>query len=139
MNKKNDKRLCWNCDGSVSLHFSQCPYCGSDLNTPPQESGQVPKSPYGNQLFSKGFTVSDEEWDHALEKESEKEEGIHASKRDVIALLLLLPGVVFLLFGMALFFFSSGGTLTLEWNQNLAYFYFVGAIPLLFLGWRALK
>ena len=29
-NAKN-RKLCWNCDGSVHIHATKCPYCGTDL------------------------------------------------------------------------------------------------------------
>jgi hypothetical protein len=163
MPKKNDKRLCWNCDGSVSLHLSQCPYCGVDLSLTPEANGDknpfqnftspfqssasidqsIPKPPFAN-VFSQDTSVSEEEWNQSLGEEADgiKSEDIELStttKREMIALLLLLPGVVFFLFGLALILFSSEGVLTLEWNQSFAYFYFLGAVPLLFLGWRALR
>ncbi len=162
MTKKNDKRLCWNCDGSVALHLTQCPYCGVNLSKEPenmpynefaspfQSHGPspgshegIPSPPYAN-LFNKDMSVSEEEWDTALGEEGEplktEEEDISTTtRREMIALLLLLPGVVFALFGLALLLFSSEGVLTLKWNQSFAYFYFMGAIPLLFLGWRALR
>lgn len=162
MNKKNDKKLCWNCDGDVSLHSSQCPYCGVDLSqalpvgenlsfsslaSPFQSAptgSAVPKPPYSN-VFSNDFSVTEEEWKKALEGEKEEVQGAEeenvarSSNRDMIALLLLLPGIVFSLFGLALTLFSQEGLLTLQWNQNLAYFYFVGAVPLLYLGWRAFR
>ncbi len=160
MSKKNDKRLCWNCDGSVSLHLTQCPYCGVDLTRDSGEKGEkasfssfaspfqsaptavdasIPKPP-----FSNISAVSEDEWNHALGEEgeaveSEEEVGFSTTRREMIALLLLLPGVVFFLFGLALFLFSSDGVLTLKWSQSFAYYYFIGAIPLLFLGWRALR
>lgn len=159
MNKKNDKRLCWNCDGDVSLHISRCPYCGVDLSQVPAgenasfnnlanpfqsapQNHSLHKPPYSS-IFSQDFSVSEDEWKKALEEEKEipqenKEENpARAGKREMIALLLLLPGLVFSLFGIALILFSHEGLLSLQWNQNLAYFYFVGAAPLLYLGWRA--
>lgn len=163
MTKKNDKRLCWNCDGSVSLHLSQCPYCGVDLSHLPEQSGEknsyqgfaspfqssasidqsVPKPPFAS-VFNQDLSVSEDEWNQSLgedaeEPKKEEEELASTTKREMIALLLLLPGVVFFLFGLALLLFSSDGVLTLEWNQSFAYFYFIGAVPLLFLGWRALR
>lgn len=155
MNKKNDKRLCWNCDGDVSRNLSRCPYCGVDLSSP-QPSAEtptkfvspfqkayqdesVPKPPYQTQDFS----VTKDEWNRALEggeDEGEAEQPHEPTRRkEIIALLLLIPGVVFLLFGLALTFFSHEGTLTLQWNQSFAAFYYLGAIPLLILGWRALR
>lgn len=169
MSKKNDKKICWNCDGNVGRHLDQCPYCGTHLATAPSENQEkssfsfenpsstpfehtshlghplqnqqeVPKAPYSN------LGVSKEEWDHALEDEAsetteqaEEENVTPSSRSEMIALLLLLPGVVFFLFGLVLLLFSDGGVLTLQWNQSFAYFYFLGALPLLILGWRALR
>lgn len=171
MGKKNHKKLCWNCDGSVGVHLNQCPYCGIDLTKksdslerssfsfqepapstfsssenplghPFQRAYQeeaIPKSPYGN------LSVTQEEWNQALEGDSasqkNEEEGSssHTDKNGMIALLLLLPGVVFFLFGLILILFSNNGVLTLQWNQSFAYFYFLGALPLLILGWKALS
>ncbi len=163
MTKKNDKRLCWNCDGSVSLHLANCPYCGVDLSLTPEKHGDnsnpfqgfaspfqnadpldksVPTPPYGH-AFNQDIAVSEDEWNQSLGEEADspknEEELSTSTKREMVALLLLLPGVVFFLFGLALMLFSSDGILTLEWNQSLAMFYFLGAIPLLFLGWRALR
>lgn len=156
MNKKIDKKLCWNCDGEVSLHLSQCPFCGVDATQAPLQrdpasfkgfsnpfqtaAADIPKPPYANV-----FGASDEEWNKSLNEE--EPEGVkepdssdsRKAKSEMVALLLLLPGVVFFLFGLTLFFFSDDGVLALEWNQNMAYFYFLGAAPLILLGWRALK
>lgn len=159
MNKKNDKRLCWNCDGDVSQHLNQCPYCGVDLLAAPsqnesqtpfrdfaspfQRSSQnyedVPQPPYAR---TQEFAVTDEEWQKSLDEEeggNHEESGSYTTKKELVALLLLLPGIVFLLFGAALFFFSKEGVLVLRWNQGLASFYLVGAVPLIYLGWRALR
>jgi hypothetical protein len=151
MGKKNEKRLCWNCDGNVSLHLAQCPYCGVDLakdaaheeNAPPfKHSSYDPPSPFAKTL-QPNLRVNEEEWNRALEEENEreakKEELPSTTNREMRALLLLLPGVVFILFGLMLLFFSEDGVLTLKWKQNLAYFYLLGAIPLLILGWRSFK
>lgn len=174
MNKKNEKKLCWNCDGSIALQQDQCPYCGVDLTTPTSvldpftfqknnisiPSGEsasylghpfqkayqdeaIPKAPYGS---FQNLAVSDEEWNQALdgeenpvEEETEQETPTSSHKSEMIALMLLLPGVVFFLFGLMLLLFSHDGSLTLEWNQTFAYFYFLGAIPLLILGWKTLR
>ena len=158
MTKKNDKRLCWNCEGNVSHHLSQCPYCGLNLTQPASREEKsvfkgfenpfqdplqqdIPQPPYGrNQAHD--FTVTEEEWNAALNEKKEplkEEDAARTTKREMVALLLLLPSIVFFLFGLTLIFFSSEGILTLHWNQDVAYFYFIGAIPLLYLGWRALR
>lgn len=158
MTKKNEKRLCWNCEGNVSHHLPQCPYCGVDVTQPPVRdenslfrgfgspfqrapNQEIPEPPYAREQ-TQDFTVTEEEWSSALneEKSQAKEEGAPtSSKREMIALLLLLPGVVFFLFGLALTLFSTEGILALQWNQNVAYFYFLGSVPLLYLGWRAFR
>lgn len=159
MTKKNEKRLCWNCEGAISPHLTQCPYCGVELSeypigagdlsrhhmgSPFQSSPQnsIPVPPYAN--LSGNFAVSEEEWNQTMEKEGEsikKEETPHVTmtKKEMGALLLLFPGIIFLLFGLLLIFFSQDGVLSLEWNEHFAYYYFIGAAPLLFLGWRAFR
>lgn len=154
---KNDKRLCWNCEGNVSYHISQCPYCGVDLNQPtPQNESQlfkgfaspfqsaqrqdIPQPPYAkvNSVSEMECSAPFHEKKEEIKEESE-EITAFSTKREMIALLLLLPGVVFFLFGLALILFSNEGILTLQWNQNVAYFYFIGCAPLLYLGWRAFQ
>ncbi len=163
MGKKNDKKLCWNCDGNVPLQMDQCPYCGVDLTVSAgihsnfsfqEDAGGgdpyyverkevVPPSPYSR--FN-AAPVTDEEWNRALDEEEAKKienapvrESPAKIKNEITALFLLLPGIVFFLFGLILFFFSEEGVLTLQWNQSFAYFYFLGALPLLVLGWRSLQ
>ncbi len=156
--KKNDKRLCWNCEGNVSHHVAQCPYCGVDVRQPvardeeslfkgfaspfqnvPQNG--IPQPPYASN-FNRDISVTEEEWNSSFNEEKEivdEEDSSLAPKREMMALLLLLPGVVFFLFGLALTLFSNEGVLVLKWNQDIAYFYFLGAVPLLYLGWRAFR
>lgn len=164
MNKKNEKRLCWNCEGSISLHLIHCLYCGADLTQSPAHEGDrshferrgeigspfqssaqrsVPTPPYAR-MTPENFSVSEEEWKQTMDEEkttSPKEEAPPATliKKEMGALLLLLPGIAFLLFGLALIFFSHDGVLSLRWNQHFAYYYFFGSVPLLLLGWRILK
>jgi hypothetical protein len=158
MSKKNDKRLCWNCEGNVSHHLSQCPYCGVDLTQPKEREESnvfqgfgspfqsapdqnIPQPPYAR-TQTKDFIVTEEEWNTTLnqgKEESKEEDTAPTTKREIIAFLLIMPGIVFFLFALALIFFSNKGVLTLQWNQNVAYFYFLGAIPLIYLGWRALR
>jgi hypothetical protein len=160
MSKKNDKRLCWNCNGNVGLYLDKCPYCAVDLNTtthlqdqsafnPPFAPLVVPNvetpppSPYAH---LDPYNASNKEWEEALEGKQKKEPQVkekqkteEKEKNEIFALFLLLPGIVFFLFGIALLLFSKGGVFTLQWNQNFAYFYFIGSIPLIFLGYKALR
>jgi hypothetical protein len=158
MTKKNEKRLCWNCEGNISQHISQCIYCGVDLTqpmvrneenvfkgftTPFQTQGidqEIPQPPYAT-ASTKEISVTDEEWNAALhaDKEAGQKESAPTRQKDMIAFLLLFPGIIFFLFALVLIFFSSDGVLALQWNRNVAYFYFLGAAPLLFLGWRTFR
>lgn len=88
--------------------------------------------------LTQNLSVSEKEWNQSLDETEEKEE-LPSGKKEMIALVLLLPGIVFFLFGLLLLLFSKEGSLTLHWSQNLAYFYFLGAIPLVLLGWRSIK
>ncbi|MBS0623855.1 MAG: hypothetical protein JSS62_04455 [Verrucomicrobia bacterium] len=146
--KKTEKRICWNCDGDVSHHFTDCPYCGVDLTRVPSDHASHPRelgdpfqaAPQSATQPRNGLAVSEQDWKQALDAtvSSEKEPPIQV-KRELVALLLLLPGIVFCLFALLLIFFSDDGVLALQWNQSLAYFYFLGAVPLIFLGWKILR
>lgn len=137
--KKNDKRICWNCEGEVSLHLPDCPYCGAELSAPnssfapPRELGD----PFQTAPNTGNRKIEQKEWEEALDTTPKQKVTSLPGKGDWISLILLLPGVVFALFGLLLLFFSEEGVLTLHWNKNLAFFYFLGAVPLIFLGWRA--
>lgn len=159
MGKKSEKKLCWNCDGYVSQHLQICPYCNSDLNkneapslqrkTPfgqPNKSKNdaIPKPLYPREMLSQEVPPGvNQGWKKASEelKETENVTAVEApsNKNELMGLLLLLPGVVLLLFSFVLLFFSKNGVLSLQWNEQFAYFYFLGAIPLLVIGWRFLK
>lgn len=134
--KKNETRLCWSCEADVSFNEAKCPFCGVDLEAISSSPEKTPEKEPMKVVSDPAFSVTKEEWNVALEKEVEKPEPL---KNEMISLLLLLPGVVFFLFGLALLFFAEGGVLHLKWKADFAYFYFIGSLPLLFLGWRLLK
>lgn len=54
----------------------------------------------------------------------------------LMSLLMLLPGSIFLLFGLVLYLFAVDGKLHLEWNANYWFVYLVLGSPLLYFGWR---
>jgi hypothetical protein len=135
---KNDKRMCWSCDGHVSFEHATCPYCSADLGTSKatfsSEDG-VLNPPYPG----KEYTISTEEWESAFKTESTQEKTEASQKNEMMGLLLLIPGVVFVLFALLLFLFSKDGVLEFSWNESFAYFYFIGALPLLFFGYKSLS
>ncbi len=145
MTATQKKKLCWNCEGRVSLQEENCPYCavylgpapddagGKDSLAPPyrlvesdEEERQVPKSPYAVQEADKEESQVDEVTKGDL-------------KQVVLPLVLLSAGTLFFLFGLILVLFSDQGIFTLSWSADYWYFYLIFAVPLLFAGWRTLQ
>lgn len=149
MNKSQKKRLCWNCEGSVSISEETCPFCGVSVVpaflegagaefAPPyfsyaENDLDIPKSPFaGHEEFA-------EPENREFAKEAEEGEiDVDEFKRVAIAVTLLLSGSVFFLFSMALGLFSHNGLFTLQWDGSYWYLYTILALPLLFIGWRSL-
>lgn len=148
MNHLPRKRLCWNCEGSVSLAEETCPFCGVSVVpaflegagaefAPPYSSHAetdygVPKSPYG-------FHEEKDNLEAQQPKEAdEAEPAMDEFKQVTLSLVFLLCGSVFFLFSLALGLFSHNGVFTLQWDANYWFIYTILAVPLLFFGWRSL-
>lgn len=149
---KRDKRLCWNCDGTIGVDLNQCPYCGVAIemidlheNEEPTVSDELTETDQDLLHYPSSIpTLADNRASHHnLAKnnlsDGDAKKADEHEKKELTAFLLILPGATLALFGALLFFFAKDGTLTLAWRGNFAYFYMLGALPLLFLGWRALK
>lgn len=54
-------------------------------------------------------------------------------------LILLSIGGQLLTLGLLLFFFSTGGKLTLEWNSRYWFLYCIASFPILYFGYRMLN
>lgn len=145
------KKLCWNCEGRVSLEEENCPYCAVYLGPAPNEKGggydplappyrlveseeeqEVPPSPYAAHEPTKTGEQSAQE---PVELETASSD----LKRVVMPVAMLSAGAMFFVFGLILFVFSEEGTFTLTWNGEHWYYYLVFALPMLFLGWRSLQ
>jgi hypothetical protein len=160
MNKAARKRLCWNCEGSVSIAEETCPFCGvsvvpaflegtilegangSDF-IPPYSSHashsnefDIPKSPYG--FIEEDKPLIEEEQIQKKIEEDDQQPSLDEFKRVVTSVTLLLGGSVFFLFSLALLFFSHHGVLTLHWNGDVWFIYILLALPMLIFGWRSL-
>jgi hypothetical protein len=62
---------------------------------------------------------------------------VHEEKQNPFwSILLLSLGTNLFVLGLLQFFFSDQGVLRLEWNSAHWFFYCLGAIPLLFFGWK---
>lgn len=156
MNKSLRKRLCWNCEGSVSIAEETCPFCGVSVVpaflegstieeatfSPPYSTRSddpdlfdIPKSPYA---MKEEKIVVPQENERQIPVVEEQEPEVDEFKRVVMSISLLLGGSVFFLFSMALVLFSTNGVLTLHWDGNVWFIYTLLAVPMLFLGWRSL-
>jgi hypothetical protein len=141
MNKATEKKMCWNCDATVSMHFASCPYCGVDLSVGPPSDARSPfESKAVGNPFQKAPHYSDEVKvavkDPNEVEEASAEEEKKIGSQEVLSFLLLLPGALLMLFALFILLFSNEGTLTLEWSQTTSYFYFITSLPLLYLGWK---
>lgn len=143
------QKICWNCEGRVSLEEENCPYCAVylgpapgkgdwDMLAPPyrivdnqdeEGKGTVPPSPYTRETDGKN-NEQDEAEAAAVRSEMQKV---------VYPLILLSGGAMGFLFGFVLLFFSQEGLFTLSWNANYWYVYLGAALPMLAGGWKALK
>ena len=143
------KKLCWNCEGSVSIKNENCPYCGVSLTvspllnevntsfTPPYRLSEpsspsiIPSAPYGSSEDLSNPQLDEEESNLSEEPVTD------ILKDTIISLLMLLFGTVFLIFGLVLWLFSDqNGLLTLSWNGKYWFGYLLFGLPMLVVGWR---
>lgn len=153
MNARPKKKLCWNCEGNVSLKAETCPYCGvsvvglsSDISPetpiPPyklvnaSQEAAIPLAPYAAVDEEASDKEVEEESNEAPVEDSTKEDD---SKRVILVLALLLAGSLFFIFGFALFLFSDEGYLSLHWNAAYWFVYLLLSLPMLYLGFRFLN
>ncbi len=153
------KKLCWNCEGSVSFQEENCPYCGvylspsedeapeeemNDLFSPPyqvdetsENSDEVPSSPYA--MHEEPHEREEEEPIESERVTDEIRSTADEVKRVLVPLSMLLSGTVFFLFGLALFLFSRHGVFVLQWNGAYWYFYLGVGLAALLFGWKSLN
>ncbi|WP_194843702.1 hypothetical protein [Candidatus Clavichlamydia salmonicola] len=152
MNKTNEKQLCWNCDGYVSILLSSCPYCGVFLKDPSmidddapifgpndvrlaEEKGFLfPKSaPLFQSLeqkkaFKKNIIESDTEEIQKIQKESLLSKGLSVA--------LIFIGAGFFVFSIFMLLFSHEHELVLRWNVHALWYYVPLSAAMLYLGYR---
>lgn len=155
MNARPKKKLCWNCEGNVSLKAETCPFCGvsvvglsSDISpvtpTPPYKlvnpahESSIPVSPFAVAEEGVAEEGENEADDQLPESEAEAVDADDDSKHVVLVLTLLLAGSLFFIFGFALLLFSEEGYLSLHWSSGYWFIYLLLALPMLFFGFRFL-
>lgn len=160
MSSTPKRKLCWNCDGSVSLNVDQCTYCGASLKEgaapqpvkkpaddfkPPfamprsaaDGMTEIPQPPFdviGKSAASPAETSGDVA---AIAAQAPTQ--VSPFPQGISTLLYLLAGTVFFLFGLALYLFSQNGIFTLQWTSDFWYIYLVGGAVFLLAGWRSLS
>ena len=150
-NAKINKKLCWNCEGNVSLQDQSCPYCGVSLEiypiagtaspmtslTPPYKFGvkgdeSIPAPPYASQEPSEDNITTSE----TNESTSSSDIWLWTAS----AILTLFAGATFTLFGLILALFSNEhGTLVLSWESSYWYLYLLIGLPICYFGWKTLS
>lgn len=157
--KQPKKKLCWNCEGRVTLQDENCPFCGVYLSP----LGKVGESENKETLFAPPYRVEESDQEeqqvpaapYAVQEESvssRSQEAVKVASKIaasplltsemqtiVLPLILLLTGSVLFIFGIALMLFSQNGVLTLQWNGEHWYLFFIFSLPLLYFGWRYLQ
>lgn len=151
MSTKTKRKLCWNCEGNVSLEDETCPYCGVSLDVAPI-AGTEPK----NERFASPFKISvqpiiptapyppkiEEKAPEQPENTPSLETGQTSSdlQQTLLTLLSLLLGTVLIIFGFILLLFSDkNGIFTLQWHGSYWFIYVLFGAPLLYYGWRAVS
>jgi hypothetical protein len=131
MSQQVKKKLCWNCEGSVTHNVETCPYCGVYLS--PQNLKDEPTP-----LSSK--KSKDEVPPPSYQPEETQEETLSQSNEEddnvLLPLASLMTGAIFALFGLIIYLFSTDGKLTLTWDSDWGLIFLALSIPLLFLGYR---
>jgi sporulation protein YlmC with PRC-barrel domain len=147
MSGTQKKKLCWNCEGRVTLAQENCPYCGVYLSPTTEGDGkdanlippykmakdeEVPASPY------KGKAV-----ETASAERVATVEDVVLPKDDVrnliVTMAMLIMGSGLFLFSIVLMFFSEDGSFELRWQSENWYIYLLLSLPMLFMGWRYLQ
>lgn len=145
------KKICWNCEGSVPRNIDNCSYCGVYLHSPEEE--------IENGRWGSPFRVypQDPAIDHpsdALKSDKTEEVSpvqgsefafgsgpslLSTLKSDLFPILFLMMGSVFFLFGVVLLLFSQNGVLTLQWQEGDGWVFLLTALPATVLGWFFLQ
>jgi hypothetical protein len=152
------KKMCWNCDGSVSFDSAYCPYCGNDLSqggeaaqpAKEQKSDDSLASLYKPPYSAKNSDTSSRK-QHAYVEEMASHDVFQADHEEseppaltetdagIWPLLFLSIGATLLTLGLLLFFFSENGRVVLEWNAHYWFLYCLVSVPMLMMGYKFLS
>lgn len=126
----NLQRTCWKCEGSVSEHVPECPYCGAFLQDPPTPSESFAschlsfredaetKDPEGI------FSVSSSDWEYLNEQPAAPQTEPQENRSQWLQhwpMASVFLGCGLLAFAFLLLLFASDSGLSLIWPKNRAY------------------
>ncbi|AHK63565.1 hypothetical protein BOKEGFJH_00689 [Chlamydia avium] len=144
------QRTCWKCEGSVSMHMPQCPYCSAFLQDPPVTPGGFSSChisfPEGStkEETEDLFAVSSEDWEAVLSDQNTFQKPDEKIVTDwkwlqhwPLAALFLGSGL--LVFALVMLLFGNDEGLTLSWPKNRVYFYGIMGAILAYRGYRKLS
>lgn len=156
MDKKDKKKLCAQCEGSIPYQLKHCPFCGfeqqervmvSTLDEASEKNSGLSalyNPPYLSQSIGearKEQTIQEKPQQQEISSDREAIQAVEnqLAKKELIIILLLSIGGQFMMLGLMLLFFSVDGYVTLQWKSKYWYFYCVFSIPFILLGLKSLK
>lgn len=145
MKKETERRMCWNCEGYVSIHLTQCPYCRSFLQDPVISSNHVTQDfQNDSELFESSHPESHSF--HFNEKQSWEEDPIKDSQEMTpivegvvknLSKIFLFLSVGIFIFGLSIFLFGSKEGLTLHWGKKWAHLFMLSSLPIVYWSYRS--
>lgn len=146
MKPKKRQKLCHNCEGEIDLDVIVCPFCAADLRE------EKPEKAYGafvatSDVLSQKETMQslyphmnleDEEVEESSELSSPQEESGKAANV-ILPTILFTLGVQLCVLGILMALFSHKGMIVLKWDARFWFFYLLGSVPFLVLGYRSLS
>ncbi|ANH78631.1 hypothetical protein [Candidatus Chlamydia sanziniae] len=144
------QRTCWKCEGNVSMHVPQCPYCSAFLQDPPVSSGEFsschisfPENPNKKETEDL-FAVSSEDWEAVLNDQSKsknpkEEESLQWAWLESWPLVALFLGAGLLAFALLILLFATDQGLIMIWPKNRAYIYGIFGMIIAYRGYRKLS
>lgn len=134
------RKLCWHCEGNITLEEENCPYCGVYTHSAENNTfGSNQDNP-----FAPAYKFPETDLSNSLEQTQEEEVPVQSDQlHDWISFLkplfYLLLGSTLGIFGCVLLLFNNNGVFTLQWNADIWYLYLSFSLPLLWLGIRSLS
>ena len=156
MDKKDKKKLCAQCEGTIPYQLTHCPFCGYEpqkknpaellADASAQNAGlsSLYNPPYLSKSIGESRKETTQEQINPYQELTEGKEDIqavenHLAKMELIVILLISIGGQFMMLGLMLLLFSVDGYVTLQWKSKYWYFYCIFSIPFILLGLKLLK